>query len=556
MFLAHSYVSIYIAGKEAALVEQWESSTSSETESSDDPGGPSTSRASLYTDEAWSNLYLSAITLKEAVSSTKGLKDIWPPRSQDLSMDRIQEMVPVQLFNFIAWSTGASSTISKGLRVDTTEQHKRRILSICQDIIYMSSRGRVPMPKHVAVGMTMRHLTGSSHIIGLLNGLGHSVSHSAVLEHDTALATLQNSRDSMIPEGFVKSAPTILVWDNNDFKEETPSGHGTTHNTNGVIIQLGPQDSEQLTLASVKKTKQRSVDPPRQYIEVFHSGKRQGPHIPDTDSSVAITTVQKASLKMDLGYCLIKLQESEAALPGWTGFNALVSSLNVPEKSGIGYLPIIDASPTDIATVNTILQRSVAIADRLDLDAITVVFDQAIYSKAQQIRWQSAAFQKRLVLRLGEFHTCMSLLACIKKRFQESGIEDIIIESELVAAGSLNGVLTGHHYNRGLRAHKILYEALQQMRWQSFLTTLDSEHHAKANEAMRSLCSAGPSPAFKEVLQRDDVNKILEMYDAYVLHQRAKMPMFDFWSSYIDMVEQLLMFILLELVTGHYTWRR
>ena len=41
MFLAHSYVSIYIAGKEAALVEQWESSTSSEMESSDDPGGPS-----------------------------------------------------------------------------------------------------------------------------------------------------------------------------------------------------------------------------------------------------------------------------------------------------------------------------------------------------------------------------------------------------------------------------------------------------------------------------------------------------------------------------------
>ena len=36
--------------------------------------------------------------------------------------------------------------------------------------------------------LTMRHITGSSSIICIFYGLGHSVSHSAVLEHDTALA--------------------------------------------------------------------------------------------------------------------------------------------------------------------------------------------------------------------------------------------------------------------------------------------------------------------------------------------------------------------------------
>lgn len=30
---------------------------------------------------------------------------------------------------------------------------------------------------------------------------------------------------------------TTLVWHNNDFGEETISGKGTTHNTNGIIIQ-------------------------------------------------------------------------------------------------------------------------------------------------------------------------------------------------------------------------------------------------------------------------------------------------------------------------------
>ena len=34
-------------------------------------------------------------------------------------------------------------------------------------------------PKQYALGMTVRHLSGSSTLIGLLNGLGHLMSHPA-----------------------------------------------------------------------------------------------------------------------------------------------------------------------------------------------------------------------------------------------------------------------------------------------------------------------------------------------------------------------------------------
>ena len=92
----------------------------------------------------------------------------------------------------------------------------------------------MPIPKHVAIGLTMSHMTGSSSIIGILNGLGHSVSHSTVLEHDTALANKQLCSDSIVPEGFLKKITTTVIWDNNDFREETPSGEGNIHNTNGL----------------------------------------------------------------------------------------------------------------------------------------------------------------------------------------------------------------------------------------------------------------------------------------------------------------------------------
>ena len=71
------------------------------------------------------------------------------------------------------------------------------------------------------------------------------------------------------------------------------------------------------------------------------------------------------------------------------------------------------------------------------------MIDEAIYSKAQQIKWQNEQFQQRLVIRLGEFHTTMAFLAVIGKRFCDSGLRDIFIESGVVAEGSIEGVFSG-----------------------------------------------------------------------------------------------------------------
>ena len=63
------------------------------------------------------------------------------------------------------------------------------------------------------------------------------MSHSAVIEHDTALANKQLCTDNIVPEGYIKKIPTTVIWDNNDSREETPSGEGTTHTTTGLLVQ-------------------------------------------------------------------------------------------------------------------------------------------------------------------------------------------------------------------------------------------------------------------------------------------------------------------------------
>ena len=80
--------------------------------------------------------------------------------------------------------------------------------------------------------MAVCHQSGSAQLIGLLNDLGHCVSNSAVLNHDTALAELEmNCGENSLPYIIQPGTPTILVWDNNDFGEETLSEHRTTHKT-------------------------------------------------------------------------------------------------------------------------------------------------------------------------------------------------------------------------------------------------------------------------------------------------------------------------------------
>lgn len=84
--------------------------------------------------------------------------------------------------------------------------------------------------------MAVRHLTGSAKIVNLLNDFGHFISHTVLLEYDTALAQMQLDAINMLPLGIEKKNFTTLVWDNIDFNEETLDGR-CTHNTNGIIIQ-------------------------------------------------------------------------------------------------------------------------------------------------------------------------------------------------------------------------------------------------------------------------------------------------------------------------------
>ena len=369
------------------------------------------------------DLYLVALELRENIrKNCASWFNQWPPLASDITGDSVRKVVSPLLFNFVAWLLAYSDEPEEATYVDIDEKLAIKVFSICQDLIYNNSKGKTQTPKSLALAMSVRQISGCSGLISILNGLGHCVSLSSTMAYDTALAQLtMNSSDDNIPREFVVKEAINLVYDNIDFQEDIKE---QTHVTNGIITQkiTGKNPSASNRREGVKKSL-RSLQVPQSDILPFTIGTRKTPHFLDCDR-IPTTPSWEMAQKLDLAYVLLKMFPSdETVLPGWTGFNTILCQDDIPEVSRIGYLPVIDAPPTEYSTINTILKKSEDIANKLQLRYATLVFDEAVYAKIQHVRWKNEAFQNRFVVRLGEFHTSMSFLSAISKIFADGGLK-------------------------------------------------------------------------------------------------------------------------------------
>ncbi|KAK6175746.1 hypothetical protein SNE40_014139 [Patella caerulea] len=290
---------------------------------------------------------------------TSGYDGPWPPLGLDFTVENAKSIIPVTLFNLVAWAIGASDEPTLEYYVEVDDAVNLKLISILQDIVSLQPKGRKHTLKSLALGLTMRHLTGSQKVTDLLNGLGHCASNKTILRFDTSLAQLQlNKGPVYIPSDFQTNMNTILVWDNIDFNEETISGHGTTHHTNGIAIQSPMSPVEEIT--STQRPSVPKIPATKLHVSTtlaaYHPKRRIGPHVSDVEKTLLQNQYySKYFHNKDLAYVMIKsLNESDVLYPGWTGFNTELSSTEGLVQSKIAYLPVIEASPTEMDTVNTI----------------------------------------------------------------------------------------------------------------------------------------------------------------------------------------------------------
>ena len=109
---------------------------------------------------------------------TENSDSTWPPSSDYLHSCPVPEDLTIFL----------QRMFFPKIRDNISPMNDRKIKSIAQDICYIVCKGAWLLPKHLLLGMSVHHLTGSAQLVPLLNKFGHCISYSSVLQLETSIA--------------------------------------------------------------------------------------------------------------------------------------------------------------------------------------------------------------------------------------------------------------------------------------------------------------------------------------------------------------------------------
>ena len=297
--------------------------------------------------------------------------------------------------------------------------------------------------------------------------MGHCCSYDDVEIVNTARAREMEARNQqtgvVIPSNITPGPIAQFAADNNDFNEETLDGKQTTHATTLVVYQrqpFGPKPPPKIHADHTSR--RRSLEQPVQ-CQLMHECSVHGKHLAlmsfvgrAEESFVSSEDSTAADNLRELAWFLLRLNRKDLlkandtcgdqSIPGWSAFNVELSSITLP-RTVIGYCPVIAGSPTEYGTIYTVLNTVKEMSKQLHQSTAVITFDLAIYSKAKEIHWRYPEEFQDLVIRLGGFHIALNYLALIGKMSQESGLEDVFIESGLYGSSLSMALLQGKSYN-------------------------------------------------------------------------------------------------------------
>ena len=433
-------------------------------------------------------MYETAQLLKHQIKQCKGIS-IYPASVNDIDQATAKNLVPADLYLFLRWLI-----TNDGVDVDaesdcSNDSDERKVLCLAQDVIHCTSHGRVKLPKHLGLAMSVRHLTA-----------------------------------------------TLVVYQQKPF---------------------GPMPPKEVLADHTKKKRPLTrVNGCDEILECSAHGKR--PIVTDflgqigTESFHTTTDAYRSSCRMDLTWAIGRMsptklfditevtrEEADQLVPSWSGFNSMLFP-STTQPIVIGYCPMINGSSTELNTVYTVMKKAQNICSSLQQRDMVITFDLAIYAKAKQIQWKFPEEFSDTVIRMGGFHIALNFLAVLGKKYQNSGLEDVLIESGAYGSGSVMALMKGKSYNQGVRAHKLAMEALFRLMWQSFLRWLgggrlesqeqivDKEHIADSIKSFRLAVQNRDHVPQSAEATTSELFALMELFEVFRHEQKSRSKMFDF----------------------------
>jgi hypothetical protein len=409
------------------------------------------------------------------------------PNANEVSLAIFVEKMPQSLLKFICWLIDEKAYKAASEPYTVPIDKIRKILGITESIVSLSKHTFTPF--HLGLAVQLHHEFGSRGLVDNLNSHGFCASYSEVRRFLTSVALKEE--DSIkegvyVPDGIVPVCQGgCLIQegaDNIDINTETIDGKDTFHSMARAVFQARPSPIDScMRQVSIKKSNDRTFQMtndassqtsclpfskpkvrgiPKRFPKAFEIISNCAGQMENVSE---ILWVILRSLSRDIENFPMSVTDVECqVIPFWTGYNSSLSEYR-PEYSVVSYAPIVDAKPSDMSMVYTTMRRCQEMTKSLGQAYSIQTFDQQLYAIAKQVEWAKQDTFKTHILRLGGFHTMSCFVASISKLWGDGGLKDLLIESSVYAAGSVEQMMTGKKFNRAVRALTLVYEALSSV---------------------------------------------------------------------------------------------
>ena len=254
-------------------------------------------------------------------------------------------------------------------------------------------------------------------------------------------------------------------------------------------------------------------------------------------------------------------KREDSSLP-WDTFHAALSGKSKLALSAIAFNPIIMANPTDPSTIYTTLLRSKEAVNVLGHDHVPVFFDMGLLMKALEIIWSQEDLSSIIPCE-GGMHLLMSVISGIGYLYGDAGLKQLLYESDVYAAGTVDRMMSGKDFDRGLRGLKLVHEVLMDrflMQFQAW----NARNGRSGNEIMREslesldriLIDVHDTNGIQENLQ--NVSSTMDEHiqphiEEFRSEGRAKSSTFRFWDDFLFKVMFPFMLFLKASRVGNWT---
>ena len=144
-----------------------------------------------------------------------------------------------------------------------------------------------------------------------------------------------------------------------------------------------------------------------------------------------ISTASSKAKAMDTAWLIARLQNTHnQQVPGWSGFNQVVSKVN-PTKIIVGLMSVINEPAHNFDTIWTAIQNYQKMTSALKQKFTILTFDEQLYCKAKMLQWYRSDECQNLVVMLGGFQIQMNFSKVIGQHMEDSGLKDILVESDV-----------------------------------------------------------------------------------------------------------------------------